>query len=98
MDIIPNEGFPRKAGSEPICVNAEAGKIYAWCTCGLSAKQPFCDGAHRKIETTTNEQGEVVMPYKSMRVEITEAQDVWFCTCKMTKNPPYCDGSHKGEL
>jgi CDGSH-type Zn-finger protein len=21
-------------------------KIYRWCSCGLSLKQPFCDGSH----------------------------------------------------
>ena len=36
---------------EPICaqkgpyvVTLEEGKKYGWCTCGLSEKQPFCDG------------------------------------------------------
>lgn len=23
-----------------------AGKRYLWCSCGRSAKQPFCDGSH----------------------------------------------------
>ena len=22
-------------------------KKYAWCSCGKSAKQPFCDGSHK---------------------------------------------------
>jgi CDGSH-type Zn-finger protein len=39
---------------EPVCaqkgpyqVPLEAGKAYFWCTCGRSAKQPFCDGSHK---------------------------------------------------
>jgi CDGSH-type Zn-finger protein len=48
-EMIPNEGFPIVAKSEPCCVKVEAGKTYAWCTCGLSEKQPFCDGKNKKI-------------------------------------------------
>lgn len=84
-EMIPNKGFPKAAANQPCCVNVEAGKAYAWCTCGLSEKQPFCDGRHKKIEG---------MPYKSMRFEATENKEVWLCQCKKTKNPPYCDGSH----
>jgi CDGSH iron-sulfur domain-containing protein 3 len=94
MEMIPNEGFPKVAKNEPACVKAEAGKIYAWCTCGLSEKQPFCDGSHKRIEPTINAQGEPEMPYKSLKVQFEEEKEVWFCQCKQTKNPPYCDGSH----
>ena len=31
---------------EPYEINIEKGKKYAWCSCGLSNKQPFCDGSH----------------------------------------------------
>ena len=94
MEMIPNVGLPKMAKAEPACVNAEAGKIYAWCTCGLSEKQPFCDGTHKRIEPTINEQGETVMPFKSLKFECEKEEEVWLCQCKQTKNPPYCDGSH----
>jgi CDGSH-type Zn-finger protein len=48
-EMIPNAGFPKAAANQPCCVTVEAGKTYAWCTCGLSEKQPFCDGRHKKI-------------------------------------------------
>ena len=32
----------------PYKVKVKKGKIYFWCSCGLSEKQPFCDGSHRK--------------------------------------------------
>jgi CDGSH-type Zn-finger protein len=86
MEQIPNDGFPICAHAFPAGVEVEPGKIYAWCTCGLSEKQPFCDGKHKNIEGT---------PYKSLKVEFEEKKEVWFCQCKHTKNPPYCDGSHK---
>jgi CDGSH-type Zn-finger protein len=59
MEQIPNEGFPKAAKCEPACVKVEAGKTYAWCTCGLSEKQPFCDGRHKQIEGA---------PYQSLKV------------------------------
>ena len=54
----------------------------AWCACGLSKTQPFCDGSHK---------GTGLVP---KRTKITEARKVAWCGCKQTKNPPYCDGSH----
>ena len=83
--MIPNDGFPIAAKKEPCCVQTEAGKTSAWCTCGLSEKQPFCDGKHKQIEGK---------PYASLKVTFEEAKEVWLCQCKQTKNPPYCDGSH----
>jgi len=38
---------PTIAQKSPIPVAVEAGKTYYWCSCGKSATQPFCDGAHR---------------------------------------------------
>lgn len=92
---IPNSNFPRVAKAEPVCIKVEPGKMYAWCTCGLSEKQPFCDGSHKKIEPDVNEQGETVMPYRSLKAAFEKEEEVWFCQCKHTKNPPFCDGSHK---
>jgi CDGSH-type Zn-finger protein len=94
MEMIPNENLPHIAKNEPAMVNVIPGKIYAWCTCGLSEKQPFCDGTHKRIEPTINELGETVMPFKSLKIEFEEEKEVWFCQCKQTKTPPYCDGSH----
>ena len=30
-----------------IAVEVEKDKSYYWCSCGKSAKQPFCDGSHK---------------------------------------------------
>ena len=85
MELIPNEEFPKCAQPFPIGVEVEPGKIYAWCTCGLSDKQPFCDGKHKTIEGN---------PYQSLKVSFEEKKEVWLCQCKQTKTPPFCDGSH----
>lgn len=72
------------AGKSPIKVSVEEGKKYAWCTCGLSEKQPFCDGAHRGSE------------FSPTKYIATESKDVHFCTCKQTGNAMgLCDGAHK---
>ena len=34
----------------PMPVDVEEGKTYFWCACGKSAKQPFCDGSHNKLD------------------------------------------------
>jgi hypothetical protein len=40
-DMIPNEGLPKVAAAQPCCVQLEAGKNYAWCTCGLSGRTKY---------------------------------------------------------
>jgi CDGSH-type Zn-finger protein len=95
MKIIPNNNLPKIAACEPVMIKVMPGKIYSWCTCGLSEKQPLCDGMHKCIETVTNEQGEEVLPFRSLKVEFEKEEEVWFCQCKQTKTPPFCDGSHK---
>lgn len=67
---------------EPIEVEVEAGKKYFWCSCGQSAKQPFCDGSHK---------GSGMAP-KAFTAEADGK--VWLCACKRTKDQPFCDGSH----
>jgi hypothetical protein len=42
--------LPVVAQKAPFPVQLEAGKSYFWCACGLSAKQPFCDGKHKGSE------------------------------------------------
>jgi len=65
----------------PIALELQAGK-YAWCACGKSQKQPFCDGSHK---------GSGIAP---LLFEVTEAKKYFLCACKHTHNPPFCDGSH----
>ena len=71
------------AAKEPIPVELEAGKTYAWCTCGHSTKQPFCDGSHKETDFTP------------LVFTAEESKTAYFCTCKQTDNPGFCDGSHK---
>jgi CDGSH-type Zn-finger protein len=66
----------------PYEVELEEGKTYAWCGCGRSKTQPFCDGSHK---------GTGLMPVV-FKAEATET--VYLCGCKDTGDPPFCDGSH----
>jgi len=75
--------LPKRAGDAPIKIELEEGKKYAWCTCGLSESQPFCDGKHK---------GQGMSPHVFV-AEKTETKHL--CSCKETKNEPFCDGSHK---
>ena len=67
----------------PYKIKVEKGKTYFWCSCGLSQKQPFCDGSHKK-------EGK----FKSIKFVSMETEELDFCGCKMSDRPPFCDGSH----
>jgi len=86
MELIPNEGLPKMAICEPASIEVEPGKVYSWCSCGLTEKEPFCDSSHKNIEG---------MPFRSVKVKFDKAQVVMFCQCKQTKTPPFCDDTHK---
>lgn len=75
--------LPKRAGDAPIAVELEEGRKYAWCTCGLSDNQPYCNGAHKGTD------------YRPMVQEAEKTGTHYLCACKATKNGPFCDGSHK---
>ena len=72
----------KKAGDSAIVVEVEKNKSYFWCPCGLSSKQPFCDGSHKNTE------------FSPVKFIADETKKMFFCTCKQTNNQPFCDGSH----
>lgn len=74
--------LPKRAGDSPTAINVEEGKTYAWCSCGLSENQPFCDGKHSGTE------------FKPSIYKAEKAETKYFCTCKQTSNGPFCDGTH----
>jgi CDGSH-type Zn-finger protein len=73
---------PKVGGTSPVVGEFKAGD-YWWCSCGLSNKQPFCDGSHS---------GTGFSPRK-----ITLEADCKFawCTCKKSQKGHQCDGAHK---
>lgn len=70
------------AANEPKMVELKPGETYAWCSCGKSSNQPFCNGSH------------VGSSFTPTIFNVNEVSQAALCQCKQTKNPPYCDGSH----
>jgi CDGSH-type Zn-finger protein len=75
-----NEAIVAQKG--PFAVELRAGRRYAWCACGRSVRQPFCDGSHAPT-------GLVRIVFKAER-----AGTAYLCGCKTSQGRPYCDGSH----
>jgi CDGSH-type Zn-finger protein len=75
--------------TEPVCAQKAPYEVeltpgdYWWCACGLSKKQPFCDGSHKITD---------IVPLK---FTVTVAEKKFLCGCKASKNKPFCDGTHK---
>lgn len=66
----------------PFVVQEKPGKK-VWCACGLSKKQPYCDGSHSGTD------------FFPEIVHLDKEQSVAWCGCKQSGNGPYCDGTHK---
>lgn len=77
-----SEPTPHIAQAGPYKVEVEAGKTYHWCACGLSRKQPLCDGSHKGG------------PFTPLAYIAEATGPKWFCGCKHSGNQPLCDGSH----
>jgi uncharacterized Fe-S cluster protein YjdI/CDGSH-type Zn-finger protein len=73
---------PIAAGSSPMLVDVENGKTYAWCACGLSTNQPWCDGSHKVTSITP-----VVF-------KVNGYTKATMCLCKQSGTKPFCDDSH----
>ena len=73
---------PNIARRKPYLVEVKEGKTYFWCACGLSKKQPFCDGSHKVTE------------FEPLKWVADESCEKLFCACKHTKGQPFCDGTH----
>ena len=73
---------PVIAQKSPIAVELEAGKTYYWCSCGKSAAQPFCDGAHQGTD------------FAPVAFTAEESKTAYLCGCKHSANVQFCDGAH----
>lgn len=74
---------PKVAATHSFHTELEPGRIYWWCACGLSKKQPFCDSSHKGTG------------FAPVKVRVEKPEKVFFCGCKSSKNAPFCDGTHK---
>ena len=74
---------PKVAQKSPYAIELEQGKKYAWCSCGRSSKQPFCDGAHRGTD------------FKPVVFTADEnSKPHIYADVRQRPKDPFCDGSH----
>jgi CDGSH-type Zn-finger protein len=83
-DAADARRLPVCAQDGPYAVWVEEGREYLWCSCGLSATQPWCDGAH---EGTGFEPIAFLAPITA---------EFYMCGCKRSDNKPYCFGNCRG--
>ena len=72
---------PKIAQNSPYIIQCKKGR-YAWCTCGESANQPYCDGSHKGTK------------FSPLIVDLEIDKNVAWCGCKRSSKSPYCDGTH----
>jgi CDGSH-type Zn-finger protein len=77
--IMSEADIPQKA---PFKETEQQGKTYFWCSCGKSARQPFCDGSHKDTG------------FEPVKFTAEKDGEVYFCGCKDTAKQPMCDGYH----
>jgi len=75
---------PAVASRTPYRIELLGGYRYAFCACGLSKYQPFCDGSH-----TSTKSG-----IKPVIWTQEKDQTALLCGCKQSQRFPFCDGSH----
>ena len=71
------------AQKAPYATDVVVGERYRWCACGLSSRQPLCDGSHKGTD------------FKPVSFTAEKTETVYLCGCKQTASAPMCDGSHK---
>ncbi|MEO9884867.1 MAG: CDGSH iron-sulfur domain-containing protein [Balneola sp.] len=74
---------PKVYDAKPQLVELETEKNYAWCACGQSSNQPWCDGSHK---------GSGITPTV---FQVDESKVYAMCNCKQSNTPQFCDGTHK---
>ncbi len=72
---------PQSPQKMPYVIDVQPG-TYAWCACGQSSNQPYCDGSHTGSEFTP------------VVEKVTEEKKIAWCGCKHSNTAPFCDGSH----
>jgi len=75
---------PHIAQRAPFVVDERPGRK-AWCACGRSQSQPYCDGSHARLNTGM----------RPIPVDIAEPRKVAWCGCKHSGTKPFCDGTHR---
>ena len=75
---------PVVAQNRPYKNDLKEGEKFAWCTCGLSTNQPFCNGALKQTDDL-----------KPLVIVAEKDETLFLCGCKQTGSGLACDGAHK---
>jgi len=73
--------LPKIVQKKPYVVEEKAGKK-VFCKCGLSSKDPYCDGSHKGTG------------FSPEIIEIKENKKIAWCGCKRSSKGAFCDGTH----
>lgn len=63
----------------------EKGKIYSWCSCGISQNGPWCDGLCNNLVTRC----------RPIQFNVDNAGYYKICNCKNSANAPFCNNTHR---
>ena len=63
----------------------EKGKVYNWCSCGISINGPWCDGLCNGLVTRN----------RPVYFNVLESGYYKICNCKFSANAPFCSGTHR---
>ena len=77
--------IPFTNGWFPYNTYLQAGKVYNWCSCGLSLTNPNCDGACNANITRC----------RPVSFNVSESGYFKLCNCKNSANAPFCNGTHR---
>ena len=69
--------------NQPNYVNETPGKKF-YCTCGESAKKPYCDDSHEMFNTGKS----------PIEFEASQAKRMAIYDCGQSSKRPFCNGTH----
>ena len=73
------------AGFFPYNCYLQQGKVYSWCSCGISLANPWCDGLCNAVVTRN----------RPVVFNVSESGYYKLCNCKFSANAPFCNGTHR---
>jgi CDGSH iron-sulfur domain-containing protein 3 len=77
--------YPIHQGYYPHNYYLQAGKVYSWCSCGITSNNPWCDQFCNTLPTRN----------RPMAFNVDESGYYKICNCKVSANAPFCNGTHR---
>lgn len=71
-------------GYLPYNVYLQQGKVYNWCSCGISLTNPWCNGLCNFNATRC----------RPITFNVDTSAYFKLCNCKISANAPFCNGTH----